>query len=422
MKEPGIIKAEAFDVMQYFYNTAQEPLVRCLVRLDGHIDECALKRAVALSAGACPLIFCRFDISGRQPKWVSAGYTADDAVHVLDAPGADTEFPEKLLAASDVDIFKEPQVKILIARGEASDALCILMSHLVCDGGGFMDYLYLLCGLYNKCRGDPGYHEELKPYPRDLRQLTSRFSLAAKYRILFPGKAPENRCGIPVVALHGDAASPFIAVRRIPAGRFSRVRASARALGATVNDALLAAYLRALSSATGETAMTLPCPVDLRKYLPDRGSRFCNLTSNLYCSVELDRGEPFGETLRKVAESMAAQKKSTACLKGPIKLRFVYPFLSFKTFGKNFNKLFSIPVTSYTNLGVLDENRFRFEGAEIAGVYLTGAIKRIPYFQVAASTYQGCCTLTCNLRGTQEDRAFIQRFLRQVDDELLTEE
>jgi NRPS condensation-like uncharacterized protein len=424
MTHPKTYKAEAFDVMQYYYNRAQEPLVRCLVRLDGHADERALKRAVTLTAQAAPLIFCRFDISPRQPRWVEAGYTAEQAVRVVEADADAPDFASRLLAATSLDIFHEPLVKILIIRGEASEAsdtLCILMSHLVCDGGGFKDYLYLLCDLYARCAEDPAYSCVLTPAPRSLKQLSGRFTVSQQRRILFPGKGSEETHRIPVVNLQGDPNEPFIAERVIPAGRFAGVRARAKALDVTMNDLLLAAYLRALSEATGERALTLPCPVDLRKYLRDSERRFCNLTGNLFCSVEIEPEEPFEATARKVSAAMGRQKDSTVCLRGPLKLRYLYPLLSFKEIGRNFNRYFSIPVTSYTNLGMLDESRFRFAGVSIIGAYMTGAIKRKPYFQVAASTYADCCTLTCNLCGTPQDRAFIDRFLERIEQEMAGE-
>lgn len=422
MTRPGSIKAEAFDVMQYYYNRAQEPLVRCLVRLVGHVDEAALRRAVEQSAKALPILFCRFDVSKRQPRWVPAGYSALNAVCVVDADGKGPGFAASLLASASIDICGEPLIKIVIVRRKESDELCIVMSHLACDGGGFKEYLYLLCELYSKCRNDSGYCAELMPSPRGLKELASGFTLAQKRLILSQHKEISKAYTIPVVSLRWDPGSPFITEHAIAAERFEGIRARAKALHATVNDLLLTAYLRVLCNETRERALALPCPVDLRKYLPGGGMQLCNLTANLMCRAEIAPGETFAETARKVSEAMAREKESTACLIGPLRLRYIYPFISFKAFGKNFDKLFRIPVTSFTNLGVIDSTRFRLEGAAVSGVYLTGAIKRKPYFQVAASTFGGCCTLTCNMNGTTEDREFSESFLERIDREMAGEE
>ena len=40
----GKYRVEAFDKMQFFYGDFHEPLIRCRIRLTGHIDEGALKK------------------------------------------------------------------------------------------------------------------------------------------------------------------------------------------------------------------------------------------------------------------------------------------------------------------------------------------------------------------------------------------
>lgn len=416
MKRAEIFKAEPFDTMQYFYRTAHDPLVRCLIRMDGHIDEEALKRALTLSSKAIPLIFCRFNNAVRKPRWEVAGYSSADAVHVLEVDGEAAE--EQLLAKMTVDILHGPQIIIAIARRPDEDALCIAVSHLVCDGGGFKEYLYLLCSLYGKCKGNLAYDGELKRSPRGMGPLHSRLSPLGLFQIF----TSENELGKQknglIVPMQGDAAAPFIAKRVILPDDFAKMRLSAKKYGATVNDMLLAAYARALSRATGEKTLTIPCPVDLRKYLGDGEARICNLTSNLICEVEIGEDEPFEATLLKVTRCMAAQKDSTACLKGPLLYGLLYPFVSFRWLERNFSKLFTIPITSFTNLGVLDAKLLRFAGTSVTQAYMTAAIKRVPYFQITASTFEGCCTLTCNLYGTAQDRADIERFLEDMGNEL----
>ena len=50
--------------------------------------------------------------------------------------------------------------------------------------------------------------------------------------------------------------------------------------------------------------------------------------------------------------------------------------------------------------------------------YLCGSIKYRPYFQLAASTYDGEITLTVNQYGDERDRARIVAFLRDVAEAL----
>jgi NRPS condensation-like uncharacterized protein len=418
VKEPSIIKAETLDIMQFFYRSTQDPLVRCFVRLDGHIDETALMAAITSTAETIPFIFCRFNMSVKRPHWQRDCYKAEDIVKIIDS-GEDAEAIAAVQLTATIDIFHEPQLKIIIVRDKQSDRLCIIMNHMVCDGGGFKEYLYLLSDLYNRCKGGLGHQADAVVTSRSTEQLFSRFTLMEKLHILFSrDELGKQKNGL-VYRLQGDSNQPFIVTRPIPEARFLSIKARAKSLGATVNDMVLTSYMRALSNVTGQTTITIPCPVDLRKYLLPGSSSICNLTSNLICEVQIDKSEPFDTTLVKVAGEMEKQKSSKACLKGIMLLEILSRVLPFGVLQKNFNKFFTIPVTSYTNLGVIDKKLFRFDGVVITDAYLTGAIKVVPYFQVSVSTYNNCCTLSCNLHGTQQDRACIERFLEWMDKELL---
>lgn len=85
---------------------------------------------------------------------------------------------------------------------------------------------------------------------------------------------------------------------------------------------------------------------------------------------------------------------------------------------KLFDKVFTIPVISYTNLGVIDKKQLNFDNIEINHIYLTGDIKHVPYFQIAVSTYGGICTISSNLFGSENDKKNIICFLIEMKKEL----
>lgn len=70
-------------------------------------------------------------------------------------------------------------------------------------------------------------------------------------------------------------------------------------------------------------------------------------------------------------------------------------------------------------LGIFDKKLLRFGNVQITGAYLTGAVKYVPYFLIAISTYDDECTLSSNFYGTPEDKASIESFLSEVKKELL---
>lgn len=405
------VRTEAFDLMQYFYRAAHEPLIRCLIRFSGRLDPDCLRRAVDLSILAVPQLGCRF--SERSHAWESCGYTSGQIVRVREGDGD----AERLLLDS-IDFSAEPQLKLHLLCGAQADTLCAVVGHQVCDGAGFRQYLYLLAELYSRCAEHEGCVMPPEPGDRGVGQLFRALGLRERLHILkapahFP--AQDDSMLLPLPKEEGE---PFTVLRRIGAERFAELKAYAKARGATVNDLLLAAYARAHHAATHSAEFAVPCPVDLRKYLPqDAGCGVCNLSANYVCRLSVGN-RPFDATLRAVSDQMEEQKQSGVCLKGPMLLDGLHRVLPYPALRKIFFRTFHIPVVSYTNLGVLEGEKLDFRGAEIADAYMTTAVKRPPYFQVAVSTFAGRCTLSANLAGSQDCREAAERFFDRMLGEL----
>ncbi len=407
-------KAQAFDKMQYFYRAAHEPLIHCMIKLGDHLDDALLEKAVTLSMDAIPMLRCVFN--RRKHRWQEAGFTGKDIVHVVRVDGQPNETIQTLLART-IDIFTEPQLKLIIAREKTADTLCIIMNHMICDGAGFKEYLYLLADLYARCKAGI-QTPALVCGPRSALQLFKRFSLIDRIKILGLKHDLSAQKEQQPMVFDGDAHRPFFSMLAISQTELESVKAFARSANATVNDLFLAAYAQTLHRETRLNRIILPCPVDLRKYLlPEQKHGICNLTSNLICDIEIEKGDGFLSTLGQISSQMAAQKASLNCLKSQLTMELFSRFVPFGVMQSVFHKAFKIPLVSYSNLGVLDNVILSF--GEITEAYLTGAVKRVPYFQVAVSTFQDRCILSCNMYGTRSDQSRVERMLRQIKDELM---
>jgi NRPS condensation-like uncharacterized protein len=412
------IKTEAFDIMQYYYGTIHDPLIHCSIRFSGYLDEAALKKAVTLSEKALPLLRCCFEATVRRPYWKDHGFTAEDIVQVIEA-GPNEEAQKEQLLASTIDIARGPQLQIYLVKGKSSDTLCIIINHMICDGAGFKEYIYLLSDLYTQCHDNIDFTPSLESPSRSAWQLFTNFSFLEKLNILFAKydlAIPNNQLAFD---LQGDNNNPFLVTQRIPKEDFLAIKGDAKKWGVTVNDLILTAYIRILHRKLRKDTIILPCPVDLRKYLsPHLKHGICNLTGDYICNVTLDENESFEDTLIKVAGQMQQQKSSTNCLKGVMLLEFIFRVFPFRAVQKILRKTHTIPVVSFTNLGVIDKQRLHFGVIGINDAYMTGAIRHVPYFQMAVSTYDDSCTLSSNLHGTPQDKVTIKDFLIQVQQEL----
>lgn len=115
---------------------------------------------------------------------------------------------------------------------------------------------------------------------------------------------------------------------------------------------------------------------------------------------------------------MTTQKKSDTCLKGPMLYHMIFHILPLGMVRKIVYKIAPVPVTSYSNLGMISNEKFRFADLAVEDAFISTAVKHAPYFQLSVSTYRGCCTLTSSLYGTEEDRKIVENFLSQVENEL----
>lgn len=411
---PNKIRTEPFDLMQYFYLAAHDPVIRGLIRFSGRLDFDALRQAVDFSVCAVPQFGCCF--SRETHTWEDRGLSSGQMVHVEEAKDDGISRAHELLKES-LDFLNGPHLKLYVVRGCSSDTLCVIISHLVTDGAGLRQYLYLLAELYSNCvKGTPRRPE---PGDRSLRQITKQFNFREKLAILSAPMKFHRQDDSMLLPLEGKAGETFFVTRRIEPERFSKCIAYAKKKGATVNDLLMAAYFRAHHAMTHCTVFEMPCPVDLRKYLPkENRCGVCNLTSSYMCRLSVQDGESFDETLRMVSAQMTAQKNSIACLKGPMALDLLFRGLPYPAVKRLFYKTFSIPRVSYTNLGILSGEGLHFEGVPVADAYLTTAVKHSPYFQVSVSTFAGRCTLTSNMNGPARDCKTVEAFYDRMIGEL----
>ena len=75
-------------------------------------------------------------------------------------------------------------------------------------------------------------------------------------------------------------------------------------------------------------------------------------------------------------------------------LHILYRMLPLSILKEVLSKKISVPMTSYTNLGKIDEARLTFQEASVSDAFIVTAAKLVPYFQLAVSTYKNRCTLS----------------------------
>lgn len=413
---PGY-KAEIWDIMQQFFSKFNDHQIHCVIRLNSQIDESRLAQSVDLLSDVFPLIRCRFVQGPGKPYWEDEGFSADSMVFLRYTDHPDAEIQKVICSKSDELV--DPQFSVYIIRGKGSDTLCAIINHMICDAAGFKEILYLLCSIYSHLKYNPGYCPIVENTPRNVQQVLDEFGWKDKLKILSHRYSLSRHDGNIVFGLEGDNDSPFIVTHTIARERFLAAKSFAKQYGATVNDLILAAYLRALQQVIPGKAAAIQCILDLRKYLPYPNARhFCNLTSNLVCNIGPDVGDEFRDTLLKVKSVMDAEKRQVSCLHMIMLVDAVFRFLPYALCKKVVLKAYRNPPLAMSNIGVLDQNRLAFDHIPVKSAYMTGSVKYKPYFQLAVSTFRDEPTLSVAFHGTQTDQIKIKQFLYKIDREL----
>jgi NRPS condensation-like uncharacterized protein/uncharacterized membrane protein YdjX (TVP38/TMEM64 family) len=390
------MKAQCLDFIETVHIEKLYPLIFCRLHFERQIDIDRLKYAVRQTLLTVPQILYSYDL--KTGKWIDKGHTVD-----------------KVFACSDTDMGNdwywdlqtEPQLKIHVCRNQTNDVLTIGISHILCDGAGFLQYLYLLSHCYN--------HKEpaVLQNQRDIKPIldTIDIGMASKH-------SPSPR---PAVALPFDQSSAmsYCLTRTIEEPDFIEARRRAKASNCTINDLFLTAYARVVTSILKTDSIVLPCPADLRRFgdLAD-SLTIANMTGMYKPWITVKPDECFEATLRRVHSEMARLKSSYSCFMGVPLLRFFYNKLPLFLSNAVVKKHYTISPISYSNLGVIEDEQLTFTGNRINHCFLTGAYRYSPDFQLFVSTYRNTCTLNCTLIGSDRRKEMGLDILEQVKCEI----
>ena len=130
-----------------------------IVRFDGRLDEARLRRATRLLLDAEPVLGCRFESDGVPPVFRRlAELDSSQLMEVRDSDDPPADAADFI--ARPFDPQSDPQVRVMLLHGLASDTLAVQMGHLAADGGALKETLYLLGEIYRTLAGRPDFEPE----------------------------------------------------------------------------------------------------------------------------------------------------------------------------------------------------------------------------------------------------------------------
>lgn len=416
------IRTEALDLVQYFFGEFKynDHQIHCVLDLEGRVDAERMKRAVLRSMEVAPVMGSRFVPHKRHPYWEPIDAASWESAFAI-AETSDRESEIAGFLTSRTDESAGPQIKVTVVRDSRADTLCAVVNHMVCDAAGFKQYLYLLSDLYQDDAACS--HIALSASRRNLGQIYQQFSLLRRARVFFlPHNSSKSQFTLAEKGAQRLSAPPesFVSRFTLSSDRFGHLKEYAAAKNVTVNDVVLTAYFRAAHQLlhTGYVRMTIPCTVDLRRYLPrDKPPGLCNLSSWIPVEIVSSQDESFDDLLSKVHRVMESKKHHYPGLDGFGMLASLFSLLPFSLVKRIIGDALRPSLMTMTNLGIIEKDRLTFGCRTTAG-YITASNKYPPYFQLCFSTFDDVVTFSINLPDFASNRENVRRFWEAVTQEL----
>lgn len=385
------------DFIEAVHRRRVYPLMYCHAELSGSLNIEILKQAVSTSSQFVPEILCAYDY--RHNRFIDKGFTAKDVIHTV----------EPALPQWELD--KAPQFRITVCQKRHTASVIFGMSHILADGKGFLQYLYLLAALYNG--KNPDVHNK-----REISFVLDGIHVGRQTMRIRYGKAPATQ----PLRSQSQCKNFFCLCSSISENDFTAIRTKAKYSHATLNDVFMAAYARVIARRQSVRQVAISCPADLRRFHPMSDTLTVANMTGIYREIPVDVSpdDRFSRTLSQISIEMNLQKSRRRCFSGIPLLNWAYPKFPRWVVAQAIKKTYHIMPISYTNIGVIDHRKLSFNGCQMTDCFVTGTYRLPPDFQLSISTFRDTCTLNCVLVGEPFEENSAQEILEQVKQELLS--
>lgn len=393
-------KSECMDIVEASHQKELYPLIFCHLQIKGLLNIEKLKEAVCRSGRIVPEIFYIYDF--EQGVFKDRGYGVD---HVILEQQA---FPQEW----KWDLSEDTQLKIIVYPQNAGTHIVVGISHILCDGKGFLQYLYLLADLYNG--------REVNESIKNQRKVSPYLKKIKVGRITDQTKA-NHKYFMDTIQFSGKGSTPYCLCECIGTDDINKLKRKAALYHATLNDVFMTAYAFVLARLQKTEIVSIPCPADLRNFKDNNDDLTIGNLTGIFRAIpiEVKRERLFAEILQQVHIEIEVQKSHFRCFSGILELNTIYKILPVSCVKLFCMLTYHLKHISYTNLGIIDKERLNFKDCEIEICFVTGSYRKMPGFQLSISTFNNVCTLNCTVLGNDEWKEKCECILQDIKRELL---
>jgi len=381
---------EPMDLVETAYMGRVRITIFTHVFLNGRIDAARLEDAVTQVGSIVPETLCRIDVSHMR--------------YVPIPPSARTILQEvqgEVQTGPVWDPKTDTQVKILVGHGKDADSIIVGMSHVLSDGIGLEQYVYLLAAAYN---GN-------LPKVRNFRSLDP---ILKGIHVGDPtdGEKTAAQIGDQPFSFPSSGNEPFCRCVTIPAPTMALLHDKSREMGVHLNDVFVAACVRVAARILQVPVVRLPCPVDYRRFGDVGPLSVANMSGLYLSSFPVGPGDSFSTTTQLVNREIAELRARNRCFSTTV------PFMSLaKVLPKSVLRWLSVksyvkPAITYSNFGVIKP--LSFGEAQAVSAFMTGVYRPKPQCSLSVSSYQGATSFVSTLLGDNAYADACENVIRQI--------
>jgi NRPS condensation-like uncharacterized protein len=422
---PEKLDVEITDSIQFFLRSNADQQMRFVIYLEQQLDFDILKKAVRLTIHQEPIFLYIYKENKDSAFWQKQNEIESSMlVDLLETSGNPNIEIDKFLTTT-ISPHEFPLVKTRIIRYDKKDVLCINMNHTPTDGAGLKEFAKILADTYNKLIENPDYISQSNiKGDRSIKQVTDNFSFFQKFNFLKQGfKKPPKRISwsFDWAKNEEDNINQFAFVK-ISSGTFDRIKTFGKSHEATLNDVVIAAFVRSFVKSgpnNHSASKPLVVPVNLRKYLkPGHKAAICSLTGSMIVNIGNEIGDSFVETLSKTVKETTYNKSIHA------EMNMLAPFLvlsKLMPYQKMKEKIMQRkmpPIPLITNIGEIHPIDINFNNIPVEQSYITGVVSFGNYFSMGYSTFNKEMTFSIGFRGNDVQKDKINTFLRDFKSEI----
>jgi NRPS condensation-like uncharacterized protein len=424
---PKRIPSAISDQLVAHLSFAIDLMIQLELEFNNKLDVERLSKAIDIALDAEPVLGCRWVPHWRKPGWERLDRSERHSFWLVDSQDKYEAFKGK-----SIDSHIGPQIRACLWQSSNDDHLVLKVSHIVADAGGVKEIAGTISTIYAQLvhdpnclpepnlRGSRGIWQVLRYIPwRAYPGIYLDFLRETQHLV----RAPHGTYTLPIA--DGPREPLTFVSRFLTANRVSYLVDYGRVHNATLNDVMLAAYVRASALRgdwDGRSRLMVATSVDLRqRYLPTKKAEaICNLSAVEYPDLDTDVGHNFAATVERVCAVMRRRKAGWMGVEGWLG-QLPLTMLPYSWRARFYRKVAQRSIDrnnlipAFTNMGPIDPESVTFD-CEPSNARLLPPPAYPPGFESGLSGYADTLTISAGVYPTQKD--VVEHFLDAVVAEL----